>query len=94
MVYALRDPIGGNLDRIQIIKGWMDRSGKTQEKVYDVAVSYGRTIGAEGRCRMPVGNTIDAKTADFTNAIGDSELGTVWTDPDFDGVLPLRDPNP
>ena len=84
MVYALRDPIGGNLDRIQIIKGWMDSSGETHERVYDVAVSDGRTIGADGRCRTPVGNTVDAETANFTNTIGASELAKVWTDPDFD----------
>jgi len=84
MVYALRDPIGGNLDRIQIIKGWMDSKRKTHEKVYDVAVSDGRKIGKDGRCKTPVGNTVDAKTANFTNTIGASELGTVWTDPDFD----------
>ena len=84
MVYALKDPMGGNLDRIQIIKGWMDQGGKTHEKVYDAAVSDGRTIGADGRCRTPVGNTVDARTANFTNTIGDSELAKVWTDPDFD----------
>jgi hypothetical protein len=84
MVYALRDPIGGNLDRIQIIKGWIDGSGKTQEKVYDVAVSDDRKIGSDGRCKTPVGNTVDAKTANFTNTIGASELAIVWTDPDFD----------
>ncbi len=84
MAYALRDPIGGNLDRIQIIKGWMDASGETQERVYDVAVSDGRTIGADGRSRTPVGNTVDPETANFTNTIGDSELAAVWTDPDFD----------
>ena len=84
MVYALRDPIGGNLDRIQIIKGWMDQSGKTHEKVYDVAVSDGRKIGSDGRCKTPVGNTVDAKTANFNNTIGASELASVWSDPDFD----------
>jgi hypothetical protein len=84
MVYALRDPIGGNLDRVQIIKGWMDENGETHEKVYDVVVSDGRKIGKNGRCKTPVGNTVDAKTANFTNTIGASELGTVWTDPDFD----------
>jgi hypothetical protein len=84
MVYALRDTIGGNLDRIQIIKGWLDKEGKTHERIYDVAVSDGRKIGKDGRCKTPVGNTVDAKTASFTNTIGSSELGTVWTDPDFD----------
>jgi hypothetical protein len=59
MVYALRDTIGGNLDRIQIIKGWMDEDGKTYERIYDVAVSDGREIGADGRCKTPVGNTVE-----------------------------------
>ncbi len=84
MVYALRDPIGANLDRIQIIKGWLDASGKTHEKIYDVAVSDGRSIGADGRCRTPVGNTVDLEAASWTNTIGASELAAVWTDPDFD----------
>jgi len=82
MVYALRDPIGGNLDRIQIIKGWLDSDG-THEQVYDVAWSGDRTPGGDGRL-PPVGNTVDAATANFTNTIGAPELGTVWTDPDFD----------
>jgi hypothetical protein len=84
MVYALRDPIGGNLDRIQIIKGWLDKKGKTHERIYDVAVSDGRKVDSDGRCKTPVGNTVDVKTASFTNSIGDSELATVWTDPDFE----------
>jgi hypothetical protein len=84
MVYALRDPIGGNLDRIQIIKGWLDENDETYESVYDVAVSDGRKIESDGRCRTPVGNTVDAVTASFKNTIGDSELAVVWTDPDFD----------
>ncbi len=83
MVYALRDPIGGNLDRIQIIKGWMDSSGKTNEKVYEVVWSGDRKPGQDGKL-PPVGNTVDAETANFTNTIGASELGTVWSDPDFD----------
>ncbi|MHC4165546.1 MAG: DUF3604 domain-containing protein [Planctomycetota bacterium] len=84
MVYALRDVIGGNLDRIQIIKGWLDKNGKTHERVYDVAVSDGRKIGDDGRCKAPVGNTVDVETASFTNTIGASELSAVWRDPDFD----------
>jgi hypothetical protein len=86
MVYALRDTIGGNLDRIQIIKGWMDEDGKTYERIYDVAVSDGREIGADGRCKTPVGNTVDAKTASFRNTIGESELAAVWVDPEFDAT--------
>ncbi len=87
MVYALRDPVGANLDRIQIVKGWLDASGETHERVYDVAVSGGRTIGDDGRCRTPVGNTVDLEAANWINSIGASELATVWTDPDFDPSL-------
>ncbi len=83
MVYALRDVIGANLDRIQIIKGWLDAKGKTHEKVYDVAWSTGREPDANG-VLPPVGNTVDIAAANWYNTIGASELGTVWTDPDFD----------
>jgi len=86
MVYALKDPIGANLDRVQIIKGWLDKKGKTHEKVYDVAVSDGRKIGSDGRCKTPVGNTVDLEAANWTNTIGASELGTVWTDPAFNTI--------
>ena len=84
LVAALKDPIGANLDRVQIIKGWVDSKGELQERVYDVAVSDGRVIDAEGRCRTPVGNTVDVASATWTNTIGDAELFTVWEDPDFD----------
>jgi len=84
LVYALRDPIGANLDRIQIIKGWLDNDGKTHEAIYDVAVSDGRTIGEDGRCKEPVGNTVDLEAATWTNTIGAAELNAVWVDPDFD----------
>jgi len=84
MIYALRDPVGANLDRIQIIKGWLDKDGKTHERIYDVAVSDGRSIGKDGRCKTPVGNTVDLEAANWTNTIGASELAAVWTDPDFD----------
>jgi hypothetical protein len=83
MVYALRDPIGANLDRIQIIKGWLGSDGNTQEKVYDVAWSDDREIGADGKLPA-VGNTVDVKNANWTNTIGSPELLTVWTDPEFD----------
>ncbi|MEJ2140411.1 MAG: DUF3604 domain-containing protein [Gammaproteobacteria bacterium] len=83
MVYALRDPIGANLDRIQIVKGWLDEDGETQEQVYDVAWSDNRQQGADGKL-PPVGNTVDIEAANWTNTIGASELATVWTDPDFD----------
>jgi hypothetical protein len=84
MVLALRDPIGANLDRIQIIKGWLDKDGKTHERIYDVAVSDGREIGSDGRCKTPVGNTVDLEAANWTNTIGASDLVTAWIDPDFD----------
>ncbi len=87
MVYALRDNIGANLDRIQVVKGWLDASGQTYEKVYDVAWSEGRKPGKDGVV-PPVGNTVDVKAANWTNTIGASELGTVWTDPDFDPGQP------
>lgn len=83
MIFALRDPIGGNLDRIQVVKGWMDSKGKTHEKVYDVAWSGDRSAGADGKLPA-VGNTVDAATANYTNTIGAPELGTIWSDPDFD----------
>jgi hypothetical protein len=83
MVYALRDPIGANLDRLQVIKGWVDGRGRTQEKVYDIAWSDNRQPGADGKL-PPVGNTVDLEAANWTNTIGASELLTVWTDPDFD----------
>jgi hypothetical protein len=83
MVYALRDPIGANLDRIQIVKGWRTPDGKLHERVYDVAWSDGRKPGADGKL-PPVGNTVDLEAANWTNTIGASELATVWTDPDFD----------
>jgi hypothetical protein len=83
MVYALRDPVGANLDRIQIVKGWRDDNGQTMEKVYDVAWSGDRQPGADGKL-PPVGNTVDVENANWLNTIGASELTSVWTDPDFD----------
>jgi hypothetical protein len=83
MVYALRDPIGANLDRIQIVKGWLDADGATHEKVHDVTWSGDRVAGAGGKLPA-VGNTVDVANANWTNTIGASELATAWTDPDFD----------
>ena len=83
MVYALKDPIGGNLDRIQIVKGWLDEDGEAREKVYDVVWSGDRKVDTNGKV-PPVGNTVDAQKATFTNTIGAAELGRVWSDPDFD----------
>ncbi|MCX5568136.1 DUF3604 domain-containing protein [Kaistia nematophila] len=86
LVAALKDPFSGNLDRIQIIKGWLDAAGEMQEKIYDVAWSGDRKLGADGKLPS-VGNTVDVKKATFTNTIGAPELITVWTDPDFDPAL-------
>jgi hypothetical protein len=79
----LKDPYNGNLDRIQIIKGWMDTAGETHEKVYNVAWSGDRKLDGKGKL-PPVGNTVDVASASWTNTIGDPELITVWQDPDFD----------
>jgi hypothetical protein len=87
LVAALKDPIGANLDRIQVIKGWVDKDGKTQERIYDVAVSDGRKIEADGRCKTSVGSTVDVTNATWTNTIGEGEMITVWTDPGFDPAL-------
>ena len=87
LVAALRDPLSGNLDRIQIIKGWIDERGNRYEKVHDVVWSDDRRPGADGKL-PPVGNTVDVKTATWTNTIGSPELITTWTDPDFDPEQP------
>jgi hypothetical protein len=87
MVGAMKDPTAGNLDRIQIIKGWLDNTGKRHERIYDVAVSDGRRIDNDGRCRTSVGDTVDVANATYLNNIGDAELRAVWTDPDFDSKL-------
>jgi uncharacterized protein DUF3604 len=83
MVYALKDVIGANLDRIQIVKGWVDGDGATHEKVYDVVWSGHRKPDANGKL-PPVGNTVDEASATWTNTIGRGEMGTIWTDPEFD----------
>ncbi len=83
LVAALKDPLSGNLDRIQIVKGWLDSSGGRQEKVYDVEWSGDRTPGPDGKL-PPVGNTVDVAAATWANTIGAPELIGVWEDPDFD----------
>ena len=87
LVGAMKDPYSGNLDRIQIIKGWLDKAGKTHEKVYDVVWSGNRKPGRDGKLQ-PVGNTVNVAKATWTNTIGSPELITVWTDPDFDASQP------
>lgn len=84
LVAALKDPIGANLDRIQIVKGWMDAAGELHEKVYDVAWSGDRTPDAASGQVPAVGSTVNLERATYTNSIGAPELITVWKDPDFD----------
>ncbi len=83
LVAAMKDPVGGNIDRIQIVKGWLDAKGALHEKVYDVVWSGDRKPGADGKL-PPVGNTVDVANATFTNTIGSPELVQMWQDPDFD----------
>ncbi len=86
MVGALKDNWSGNLDRLQIVKGWVDADGNRREQVYDVACAD-RAL-ANGSCVSPIGSTVDTATASYLNSIGDAELRAVWTDPDFDPALP------
>jgi hypothetical protein len=85
LVAALKDPIGANLDRIQIVKGWLDAGGALHEQVYDVVWGDAerRKRGADGKL-PPVGDTVDVANATWTNTIGDAELAAVWKDPKFD----------
>jgi hypothetical protein len=85
LVAAMKDPLSGNLDRIQIVKGWLDKDGKGQEEIYDVAWGDAdrRKIGPKGKL-TPVGDTVDVTTATWANTIGDPELSAVWKDPEFD----------
>ncbi len=82
LVAALKDPLGGNLDRIQIVKGWVDAKGKAHEKVYDVVWSGDRQPDSKGKLPS-VGNTVDVENATWQNSIGAPELVATWTDPDF-----------
>ena len=85
VVWALKDPASGNLDRIQIIKVWTE-NGKPMEKIYNVVWSDNRKLDSKGNLPS-VGNTVDAKTATYSNSIGDNELKAVWTDPAFDAKV-------
>jgi hypothetical protein len=83
LIIALKDPVDANLDRIQIVKGWVGDGGLPKEKVFDVAWSDGRARGADGKL-PPVGNTVDVRTGRYANSIGDVQLVAVWADPEFD----------
>ena len=82
LVHAVRDPIGANLDRVQIIKGWVDAGGKAQERIYDVAWSGNRAMDVNGKLEA-VGNTVDTESVRYSNSIGSPQLSRVWVDPDF-----------
>ncbi|WP_019447339.1 DUF3604 domain-containing protein [Cupriavidus sp. BIS7] len=89
LIAAAKDPYGGNLDRIQVIKGWLDKSGATHEKVFDVVWSNPEKRKRDRNGKVPlVGNTVDLATATWTNTIGTPELAVVWTDPEFDPTRP------
>jgi hypothetical protein len=83
LIHAVKDPKHANLDRLQVVKGWVDDKGRPQEKIFDVALADGRKVAADGRV-APVGNTVDLATATWTDTIGDAQLATVWSDPEFD----------
>lgn len=83
LLKAMKDPLGANLDRIQIIKGWVDSNGETHEKIYDVAISDDRKPNRKGQYPA-VGNTVDLQEVSYTNTIGDPYLEAYWKDPDFD----------
>jgi hypothetical protein len=82
VIQASKDPDGANLDRVQVIKGWVDAQGQTHEKIFDVAWSGDRKPGADGKLPL-VGDTVDIANATYSNAIGAAVLDTAWTDPTF-----------
>ncbi|NOQ92102.1 MAG: DUF3604 domain-containing protein [Flavobacteriaceae bacterium] len=86
MIWALKGPNSGNLDRVQVIKGWVDANRKSHEKIYNVVWSGDRKLDAKGKLSA-VGNTVNIPDASYTNTIGSAELKIVWTDPDFDASL-------
>jgi hypothetical protein len=88
VIQALRDPDGANLERMQVIKGWVDKDGETHEKIWDVAVSDGRSIGADGRAGEAVKNTVNVAEATYTNSVGAAVLSAHWRDPEFDSAEP------
>ena len=82
LLRAVKDPLGANLDRLQVVKGWIDSAGQQQEKVYNVAWSDDRQLDASGNL-SPVGNTVDLSSGRYDNSIGQPEFSLRWTDPDF-----------
>jgi hypothetical protein len=86
-IWAVKDPDGANLDRLQVVKVWLDH-GKHVERIYDVALSNDRKVDPQTGKAAPVGNTVDLKTAQYTNTIGATELSAVWQDPQFNSKVP------
>jgi len=86
LIRALRDVDGANLDRVQVIKGWLDTKSETHEQIWDVAVSGDRKIEADGRCKTPIGNTVNVADASYQNTIGSPMLLGYWKDPNFNGA--------
>ena len=89
LIAAQKDPSSANLDRVQVVKGWIDAEGRNHEKIYNVAWgdAHRRTLSPKGKL-PPVGNTVDVTNATWTDTIGDAQLSTFWTDPDFDSTQP------
>jgi hypothetical protein len=87
MIHVIKDPDGANLDRVQVIKGWVDGDGNTKEKIYEVVWAGERTLDANGKLPA-IGNTVNMETAEYTNDIGAAQLSTYWSDTDFDPSLP------
>jgi len=83
LIAAMKDPLGANLDRVQVIKGWLDAAGKTHEKIFDVAWSGERELGTDGRLPK-IESTVDVAKATYANTVGAAELRVVFRDPDFD----------
>jgi hypothetical protein len=88
IVWGSKDPNGANLDRAQVVKVWLGKDGAYAQKVFDVALSNGRTVDPASGKAPAVGNTVDVKTASYVNNIGATELATVWEDPQFDAQVP------
>jgi hypothetical protein len=83
LIHAAMDPMSGQLDRIQVVKGWVDAAGESHERIYEAAWSDGRRLNTDGTL-PPVGNNVDIATGLYENSIGAAQLATVWEDPDFD----------
>ena len=88
LVHALKDPEGANLDRVQMVKGWLDAAGKLHEKIHDIALSDGRSVDPESGRAPPVRSTVDVTKATYSNAVGEVSFAVLWEDPEFDPEQP------